>query len=71
MTEGRALRKRKTRIYSSNSENEENYISSKISKGKATKGLLIKGKKNKTSIEGAENILKVKNVDSKIKNYKD
>lgn len=45
MTEGRALRKRKTRIYSSNSENEENDISSKISKGKATKGLLIKGKK--------------------------
>lgn len=45
LTEGRALRKRKTRIYSSSSENEENVISSKISKGKATKGLLIKGKK--------------------------
>lgn len=45
LTKGRALKKRKICIYSSSSENEENVMSSKTFKGKATKGLPIKGKK--------------------------
>ncbi|KAL4713395.1 hypothetical protein ACJJTC_010380 [Scirpophaga incertulas] len=67
-TEGRPARKRKTCIYSSDSENEENVMSSKIFKGKATKGLLIKGRKNKLSIRDSKNTLKVRNVNSKIEN---
>lgn len=68
LTKGRASRKIKNCIYSSNSENEENVINSKTSKGKSTKGLPIKGKKNKTSIRDTENILKIKNANSKQEN---
>jgi len=68
LTTGRALKKRKIHIYRSNSENEENVISSKTSKGKATKRLPIKSKKDKTSIRDTENILKVENANSKIEN---
>lgn len=68
LSKGKALRKRRIQIYSSDSENEENVISLKTSKGKATEGLPIKSKKDEKSIRDTEKILKVKNANSKIEN---
>lgn len=59
------LKKRRLQIYSSDSSgSEENIISSKTIKGKATEGLPIKKKKEEKSISETQKILKVKNVNS-------
>ncbi|CAG9785655.1 unnamed protein product [Diatraea saccharalis] len=68
LSKERVLIKRKIQIYSSDSENEENVMSPKTSKGKATEGLPIKRIKDKKSTKDTVKILKVDNTNSNMKN---
>lgn len=61
----KTLRKRRLQIYSSDSSgSEENILSSKKIKGKATEGLPIKRSKDQKLIRDTQKILKVKNTNS-------